>query len=95
MNDSSSIPWELAYALRVLLDEGLGENVYHVRDDELKGWEGPRVVAYGNACTVAEQYAVPADATRTPPTPEEQEIAKLQAEKEEIDARIAQLRGAP
>lgn len=38
-------------ALRVLFEvESIEDYVYDVRERECEGWEGPRVVAFGEAC---------------------------------------------
>lgn len=36
-----------------------GDGIYDVRDRELKGWEGPKVVEYGRACTVFSEGIKP------------------------------------
>jgi hypothetical protein len=61
------VPEELANALRVLLDENIGDMWYAVRDREMKDWEGvpvsavtlpgPRVIAFGKAVEVIRKYA--------------------------------------
>jgi len=33
----------------------LGDDVFYIRDMERKGWEGPKVKAWGKACARAEQ----------------------------------------
>lgn len=47
----------LLAATRVLLKESLGDFIYDVRSHEALGWEGPRVVAWSNACVVLERVA--------------------------------------
>lgn len=34
----------------------LGDAVYDVREEEGKGWDGPNVVAYSDACEVIDQW---------------------------------------
>lgn len=41
---------ELKAAARVLLDQGVGDYVYSVRERECQGWDGPKVKAWGAAC---------------------------------------------
>jgi len=42
---------EVLEALKVLfVDETIEDYVYDVKERELQGWEGPRVVAFGDAC---------------------------------------------
>ena len=43
-------------ALQVLLDEYFSDWVYDIREREGKGWDGPRVIAYGEACSAIENY---------------------------------------
>jgi len=46
---------ELLAALRVLLSEHIGDKVYDIREREGKGWHGPRVKAWSDACAVIER----------------------------------------
>ena len=94
MANGNGIPWELSYALRVLLDESIGDQVYSVRDRELKGWEGPRVTAYSQACGVIGKYAAPPEATKQPPTERDVELARLREERATLDAKIAEMERA-
>jgi hypothetical protein len=32
--------------------ENIGDFIYTIREHELKGWKGPRVVAYGQSCAM-------------------------------------------
>lgn len=42
---------EVLEALKVLFEvEHIEDDCYRVRESELLGWEGPRVVAFGKAC---------------------------------------------
>jgi hypothetical protein len=88
-----SIPSELAKALGVLMSENIGDMTYQVRERELKGWEGPRVVRFGEACTVIARYAAPAE--QIPVTPEEEEHQKLIAQKDALEARIREIEARP
>lgn len=91
MNDSVPVPDELGIALRTLLDESIGDFVYQIRDRELKGWDGPRVAAWSEACRMVEKYAAPPVEKRL--SPDEVEIAELEAERTLIDNRLRLLRG--
>lgn len=42
---------EVLEALKVLfVDETIEDYVYNVKEHELQGWTGPRVMAFGEAC---------------------------------------------
>ena len=43
-------------ALKTIIDECIEDYIYSVREDEGKGWDGPRVVAYGEACAAITSY---------------------------------------
>ena len=43
-------------ALQVLVKEHVCDFIYNIRERELKGWDGPRVKAWGEACQVITQY---------------------------------------
>lgn len=48
---------ELLAALECLFSNpyiSLGDLVYHIRERELQGWDGPAVTAWGNAVTAAK-----------------------------------------
>lgn len=45
---------EMYAALVMLFKEELGDFIYEIRDNELKGWEGPRVMNWGKAVTKAK-----------------------------------------
>lgn len=80
-----TIPAELADALRVLVAENIGDNVYDIRERELKGWEGPRVTAFSNAVTVIEKYAAPPAPVVVPELTREEAIALIpEARRDEI-----------
>jgi hypothetical protein len=54
---ASTIPADLMEALMVLHAEGvLSDHIYHVRDSEGDGWNGPRVKAFGDACNIIQWY---------------------------------------
>jgi len=40
---------ELLRALQMLSNEPLGDYIYQVRNDEMEGWTGPRVINWGEA----------------------------------------------
>lgn len=44
-------------AVLKLVEESLGDFVYHIRESELMGWDGPRVVNWGEASVLAEKAA--------------------------------------
>ncbi len=50
-----SIPIELLVALKTLDDESIGDFIYNIREKEGLGWDGPRVAAWGKACTVIRE----------------------------------------
>lgn len=87
---------DLARALRILVDESIGDMVYQIRDRELQGWQGPRVKAFGWACQIATKWA--AD-----PDPEEVKLLEalhrrreqLHAERKRIDDELNEIGGAP
>lgn len=56
MSDTGSIPGDLQTAIGILIDEGVGDFVYQVRERELEGWEGERVKAWSDACQVLRKY---------------------------------------
>ena len=47
--DSLDILLDSLAALRMLMREPLGDWVYDIRDNEMQGWEGPRVTAWAEA----------------------------------------------
>lgn len=48
---------EVREALKVLFEaESIEDYVYAVRERECEGWEGPRVVAYGDACQTLKAF---------------------------------------
>jgi hypothetical protein len=49
---------ELLAALRAIVAENPGDFVYTIRDNELLGWEGPRVKAWSDAVQVIERYVL-------------------------------------
>lgn len=47
---------ELKSALQILLNEGLDDKfIYDVRENEMQGWDGPRVTAASNAIKVIKE----------------------------------------
>jgi hypothetical protein len=44
-------------AVLKLVEEPLGDFVYRIRENELRGWGGPRVVNWGEASSLAEKAA--------------------------------------
>ena len=53
----ADIPEDLLDALMTLHAEGvLSDHIYHVKDSEGDGWDGPRVKAFGDACNVIQWY---------------------------------------
>lgn len=55
------VPPEVAYALRVLFEEGLEDFCYRVRENEGRGWEGPRMVRFGEAVETLRPHAMPGE----------------------------------
>lgn len=48
---------EVLKALKVLfVDETIEDYVYDVKERELQGWEGPRVVAFSDACQTLKAF---------------------------------------
>ena len=52
-----NIPDDLAKAILALDAESVGDFIYHIRDRELLGWDGPRVTAWSDACATIYKYA--------------------------------------
>lgn len=50
------LPKDLLGALKILDEEGLGDWIYDIRERELRGWDGPRVKAFGKACGTIKKY---------------------------------------
>lgn len=50
------IPTDLLQALNTLAAEHLGDFIHHVREAEGRGWDGPRVTAWADACKAVEKY---------------------------------------
>ena len=45
----STVGEDAIAALRLLNQEGLGDFIYAIRENELEGWSGPRVINWGKA----------------------------------------------
>lgn len=45
----------LKKAAKVFADESVGDFIYHIRESECKGWDGPRVIAWGEAATTIDR----------------------------------------
>lgn len=55
--DAKDLPDDLKAAILILHEQGVGDYVYTVRDRELKGWEGPKVLAWSAASATIGRYA--------------------------------------
>ena len=40
---------------KILDDEGVGDLIYHIRDNELLGWDGPRVCRWQRLCDLVKE----------------------------------------
>lgn len=57
MSDSAEVA-AAREAARVLVEEhNLGDFVYNVRERELKGWNGPKVMSFANAVATLRAFA--------------------------------------
>lgn len=46
----------LIQALQILEAESIGDMVYDIRAEEQEDWDGPRVIAWSNACQIIKEY---------------------------------------
>ena len=51
-----SVPADLRKALKILKKLGLDDYVYDIREREGKGWDGPKVQQFSEACKIINKY---------------------------------------